>query len=91
VQVRPALSVIGPDEGHSGGAVGLTERGSGAERAGLERERHRRTRVGQVEDVGDARVLIETSKAAARLSEAPFPKRARFTGTGSTPSTTLQK
>jgi hypothetical protein len=36
--VQLALLVIGPDEGRSRGVVGLTKRGSRAEREGLERE-----------------------------------------------------
>jgi hypothetical protein len=72
--VRLALSVIGPDEGRSGGAVGLTERGSGPKRAGLERERHRRTRVGQVEEGGDGRVLIEDVKSSGSAKRAAIPE-----------------
>jgi hypothetical protein len=71
--VWPALSVIGPDEGRSGGAVGLTERGS---RADLERERHRRTRVGQVKDVGDGRVLIEDVKSSGSAKRGVIPETA---------------
>jgi hypothetical protein len=75
--VWPALSVIGLDKRGSRGVVGLTktERGrSGPKRPGLERERHRRTRVGQVEEGGDRRVLIKDVKSSGSAKRGAIPK-----------------
>jgi hypothetical protein len=57
-----------------GGAVGPAERGEAELRAGLERERHRRTRVGQVEEVGDGKVLIHDVKSSGSGKRGAIPE-----------------
>jgi hypothetical protein len=74
VQVQLALLVIRLDKGRSRGTVGLTKRGSGPKRARLERERHRKTRVGQVKEGGDRRVLIKDVKSSGLAKQAAIPE-----------------
>jgi hypothetical protein len=75
--VQLALSVIRLDKRGSGGAVGLTKTergGSRPKRPRLEREQHRRTRVGQVEERGDRRVLIEDVKSSGSAKQDAIPE-----------------
>jgi hypothetical protein len=57
-ELQQASLVTGPGGVGGGGAAGLAEKGEAELWARLERERHRRTSVGQVEEAGDERLLI---------------------------------
>jgi hypothetical protein len=75
--VQLALSVIRLDKRGSRGAVRLTKTergGSGPKRPRLERKQHQRTRVGQVEEGGDRKVLIEDVKSSGLAKRGAIPK-----------------